>query len=178
MKKLKNKKKILRGFTLIELLVAMTIIGLLAVIMLGGFRSSQRRSRDAARKSDLKQISSALEMYYSDHGTYPASYEGKIKACPSLPTPSVCSWGGDEMTDGKTIYFKSLPADPAGGSYYYRTLLDGQGYQLYAHLENLEDQNCVNSGCTGDGLPTGSSDCGGVCNFSITSTNVTPKQSD
>jgi len=170
------------AFTLIELLVAVTILGILAIIVLGGFRSSQMRSRDAKRKSDLKQIANALEMFYSDKGFYPPSSVGKIQACPYGAAPGTCQWGSNgstsEFKDGSSgvIYFKSLPKDPSGFSYYYIASSSGQSFQIYAHLENDQDQNCINSDCSSTGIPAGNN-CGGSCNFAITSTNVTPKDS-
>jgi len=172
------------AFTLIELLVSVTILGILATVVLGGFRSSQMRSRDAKRKSDLKQIANALEMFYSDKGFYPPSNNGKIGGCPYYAppnTPIVCNWGATDYTSefkdasSGVIYFKSLPKDPSGFSYYYRLTSDGKGFQLYAHLENDQDQNCIDSNCSMvSGLPSGVS-CSGVCNFAITSANVTAK---
>jgi prepilin-type N-terminal cleavage/methylation domain-containing protein len=68
---MQNKEKSLsagrQGFTLVELLVVIAIIGTLVTIALVSFRSSQAKGRDAQRKSDLKQVSSALELYYSDY---------------------------------------------------------------------------------------------------------------
>jgi type II secretion system protein G len=110
----------IEGFTLIELLVVIAILGILATIGLVAFRSSQARSRDAERKSDLKQISSALELYYSDYGKYPsASVDGlgKIAGCPSTTNTS-CVWGVGTFWDTKTTYFKALPKDPSGGLNY------------------------------------------------------------
>ncbi|KKR41619.1 MAG: Type II secretory pathway pseudopilin PulG-like protein, partial [Candidatus Woesebacteria bacterium GW2011_GWB1_40_12] len=63
-----NIKNLSLGFTLVELLVVIAILGILATIGLVTFSSSQMRGRDAQRKSDLKQISSALEIYYNDYG--------------------------------------------------------------------------------------------------------------
>ncbi len=159
------------GFTLIELLVVIAILGILSTVGLNSFQSSQMRSRDAKRKSDLKQIANALEMFYSDKGRYPASNNGQIVACPY--STGTCSWGSGEFKDSSTgvIYFKALPADPSGFSYYY--VASSSAFQLYAHLENPKDQNCVNSDCSSTGIPAGSS-CGGPCNFAITSANVRP----
>ncbi len=161
------------GFTLIELLVAVAILGILSTIALGSFQSSQMRSRDAKRKSDLKQIANALEMFYSDKGRYPASSNGQIVACPY--STGTCFWGSGEFKDSSTgvIYFKTLPADPSGFSYYYVASASGSAFQLYAHLENPKDQNCVNSNCSV--AARSGINCGGdVCNFAITSANVTP----
>jgi len=171
------------AFTLIELLVSISILGILATVVLGGFRSSQMRSRDAKRKSDLKQVANALEMFYSDKGFYPVSSNGKIIACPYYAPPGtsvVCNWGLADYTsefkdaNSGVVYFKSLPKDPSGFSYYYRITSDGKGFQLYAHLENNQDQGCVNSDCSSTGIPVPSG-CGAPCNFAITSTNVTAK---
>ena len=167
------------GFTLVELLVALAIIAILSTIMLGGFRSSQRRAMDAEKKSDLKELAKALELVYADYKQYPAaSGDGKIFSCPFSTNPgasNICSWGekDDPMRDAKgTIYFREIPQDPSGGSYYYRTLYDNKAFQLYAHLDNPEDKNCINGDCT-ISSPNGSN-CGSGknCNFAITSSNV------
>lgn len=59
-----------RGFTLIELLVVIAIIGILSAIVLASLGSARSRARDAQRKSDLKQIANAFELYYLEKGNY------------------------------------------------------------------------------------------------------------
>lgn len=66
---IRNKKQ--AGFTLIELLVVIAIISLLAVGIFLAFTSARVRSRDARRVADIKQMSSALESYYSQCNSYP-----------------------------------------------------------------------------------------------------------
>lgn len=65
-----NKK----GFSLIELLVVISIIGLLSTMSVVSLNSAQGRARDAAKKSDLNAISTAMELFNveSIDGTYPA----------------------------------------------------------------------------------------------------------
>jgi len=176
------KWKIDHAFTLVELLIVISILGVLASIALVSFVSAQQRGRDAARKSDLKQVFSALELYYSDYEKYPgASNTGLILACPST-TQADCVWEGTAaFSDTKTTYMKSMPKDPVSGqTYFYRIVdsPDNQKYQLYAHLENARDINCLPPSCDNPTLPTGFSTtaCGssGECNFSITSSNTTP----
>ena len=176
-----TKLKSNSGFTLVELLVVMTILAVLVSIGLVSFRSSQFRSRDAQRKSDLKQLSSSLELFYSDYGKYPDGTSGTIEGCSynsSTGTGTACTWGTGEFTDGKTIYFKVIPDDPyTGHSYYYR-IVDSptnQKYQLFAALENSEDRDCLGGDCAS---PTVSYSCGSgiTCNFSITSSNTKPTE--
>lgn len=167
-----------KGFTLVELLVVISILGILASIALVSFRSAQMRGRDAQRKSDLKQISSSLELYYSDYGKYPAASSdglGLIVGCPST-TDTACAWGSGQFWDEKTIYFRTVPKDPVTGqNYYYRSITVNnsayQGFQLFAHLENSQDINLM------PGVAAKNYSCGSkICNFSITSPNTTPTE--
>lgn len=153
------------GFTLIELLISIAIIGILSSLVIGGFRVSQMRARDTQRKSDLKQISNALELYYNDHGVYPKSgADGKILACPSTVPEGACEWDEGEFTDGKTTYLRIMPKDPSVGIYFYKSL--GQGYGVFAYLENSKDQDISKTEI--------SYFCGSRnCNFALTSTNST-----
>jgi len=131
MGKTQNSKFIIHnsnhGFTLIELLVVMVILGLLATVGLANFRTSQMKSRDSQRKSDLGQIQRALELYYNDYGVYPLS--------------TSIAWG-EEFEDAKgTVYMKQLPKDPSGNPEYCYFYDPGppMSYKIYAKLENSKD---------------------------------------
>ncbi len=155
--------KACKGFTLIELLVVMSILGVLTTLVAGGFRSAQLRGRDGQRKSDLKQMASALELYFSDYNKYPDT----------LP-----DWGS-EFTDGKTVYFKVLPSDPDRNQSYFYRVVDppaNQKYQLFARLENKDDQDCIAANCLNPTIPSGVTCGASLCNFAITSTNTTPNE--
>src|SRR5574344_649626 len=65
-----NKRK---GFTLIELLVVIAIIGILATLAIVSLTTARSSSRDAKRIADLKQLQTALELYYNDYGSYPTA---------------------------------------------------------------------------------------------------------
>ena len=62
-----------QGFTLIELLVVIAIIGLLSTLAVVALNNARMKSRDAKRVSDVKQIQTALELYYNDANAYPGS---------------------------------------------------------------------------------------------------------
>ena len=62
----RNKK----GFTLIELLIVVVIIGILAAIAIPKFAGTKSKAYVAAMKSDLKNLVTAQESYFSDNSTY------------------------------------------------------------------------------------------------------------
>jgi len=119
-----------KGFTLIELLVVISIIGVLAGLASFNFQQARERSRDVQRKSDMKQIQTALEVYKNDQ---------RIQAYPDSDT-----WQ-DDLVDGE--YMKAVPSDPreqrADGSWveysYTLDVGDSLEYTLITCLENDSD---------------------------------------
>ncbi len=69
---MKNKQNHKKGFTLIELLVVVAIMGMLAALAVVSLNNARARARDARRISDIKQIQTALELYYLDNSDYPS----------------------------------------------------------------------------------------------------------
>ena len=59
-----------KGFTLIELLIVVVIIGILAAIAIPQFASTKEKAFDAAAKSDLRNLMTAEEAYFSDFQQY------------------------------------------------------------------------------------------------------------
>ncbi len=62
-----------KGFTLIELLIVVVIIGILAAIAIPKFSATREKAYFAAMKSDLKNLASQQEIYYSDNYSYSTS---------------------------------------------------------------------------------------------------------
>ncbi len=59
-----------KGFTLIELLIVVVIIGILAAIAIPKFSATREKAYFAAMKSDVKNLASQQEIYYSDAYSY------------------------------------------------------------------------------------------------------------
>lgn len=132
-----------RGFTLIELLVVIAIIGILATIVLVSMTGVQKSGRDTARKADMRQIVSAMQMYYAENEAYPTIT------------------GSDPGSIGS--YMLETPKDPSGGSY---TWLDNssntQEFCVYATLETETAWYVATHAGTftiTTGAPTSISDC-------------------
>lgn len=149
-----------KGLTLIELLVVITLIGILSGLLVTiinpvGLRA---KARDSQRKSDLKQIQTALELFFADNRTYPAS----SAVCPS----GVCSWirltGADVLSTSLTGggYLNTVPRDPINNGtqadpctvvtdyrYNYVSRTGGSMYVLTSIMESPssdEDSKCIN----------------------------------
>ncbi len=119
------------GFTLIELLVVISIIGILATLVSANLNSARGRARDASRKSDIRNIATALRLYYNDKNSYPIS------------TYFDSLWGSS-WTDTGVTYMSKLPADPLPDQEYkYEVGADGNSYTLSACLENSSDAQGV-----------------------------------
>lgn len=93
---LKNKK----GFTLVELLVVIAIIGTLSGIVLVSLGGARAKARDAVRQSDMRQIVTAQEIYYSNNDAY-LTNDGSGDGIPAIST-----------------YLQALD-DPLGGTVHY-----------------------------------------------------------
>lgn len=127
------------GFTLVELLVVISILGILITLSMVSFRSSQQKARDAARKSDMRNISTALRLYSNDKGFFPANNaSGQILGCGVTGT-SACTWGAAWVV-GTSTYMNMLPKDPvANQSYQYAVGATGDTFTISACLENKND---------------------------------------
>ena len=59
-----------KGFTLIELLIVVVIIGILAAIAIPKFANTKQKAIVASMKTDLKNLVTAQEAYFSDNNAY------------------------------------------------------------------------------------------------------------
>lgn len=59
-----------KGFTLIELLIVVVIIGILAAIAIPKFANTREKAYVSSMKSDLRNLATAEEIYYSDNNNF------------------------------------------------------------------------------------------------------------
>jgi type II secretion system protein G len=122
-----NKK----GFTLIELLVVIAIIGLLSTLAVVALGSAREKSRDAKRVSDIRQIQTALELYYADNNAYPAG-SGIVLG----DTNYAClNASGFTTANCASPYMGVVPSDPSTNAYTYTVASSTTAYTLSATLE-------------------------------------------
>lgn len=124
-----------KGFTLIELLVTIAVIGLIAGIVVVSVGSVRDKARDTRRKTDLDQLSKALEIYYSDNDQYPTTGG---------------NWtilnGVDDSLTKKLVpkYIEMMPQDPKGTNqlpFVYKYASDGKHFALDCAVENNSDKD-------------------------------------
>jgi len=128
-----------KGFTLIELLVVIAIIGILAAIGLSALTSARKKARDSRRKADLRELSTALELFYADNGTYPTSNDG-VKGIDTLINKLKAEGYIDRDIEDP------LPSRSYCYGYSYATDIFGLYYRLGAELEVTTDKSAQEDG--------------------------------
>lgn len=159
------------GFTKHEARFIFFALLLIISITVLNMRTSLRKSRDAQRKNDVRSIYDALLAYQNDFGAFPASENGKIKACKGelderdIPQFRACEWYQDGLRDifddSYKPYLSVILGDPRQGqgrSYYY--LSNQKHFQIFASLESADEPE-VDVKIIARALPCGQK----ICNF-------------
>jgi general secretion pathway protein G len=138
-KNLKQTKMSRKGFTLIEILIVVAIISILASVVLVGLGPTQQSGRDARRLSDIREVQTGLELYFSKCGFYPGS-----ASCGGAGTAIDYTNMATALT-GSSIGVSTVPNDPTvGKSYWYGTNAGGTSYVLCTALENANNAAFIN----------------------------------
>jgi len=112
------------GFTLIELLVVMAIIGILVSATTVLTNKTRIYANDSHRLAGLQQLTLALQVYYADHGRYPA--------------PSGRSTYVADIVGLVPRYIPELPVDPKHTGtrrYRYNSSDYTKGYTILVNME-------------------------------------------
>jgi uncharacterized protein (TIGR02145 family)/prepilin-type N-terminal cleavage/methylation domain-containing protein len=154
MKKKNMKKK--KAFTLIELLVVIAIIGLIATLAVIALQQARKNARDAKRVADIKQIQTALELYFNDVGHYPhldnvtsSIRHGEsvyMHILPQAPTPA-----DGECSSAENQYVYSHQGDSLG-SYSISFCLGSQIGTMNNHLNCATPLGVLNYSCSEEPL--------------------------
>lgn len=112
------------GFTLLELLVVMVIIGLLAGYVGPRYFAQIGKSETKTARAQIDALDKALDQYRLDTGRYPTSEQG-LNALNVRPE-NEANWHGPYLK-------KSVPTDPWGGKYVYRSPGEHNEYDLLSH---------------------------------------------
>lgn len=132
------------------------------------------KSADTRRKADLAQIQRGLEIYYQDFGRYPTMSSpgaNANKICKDPSCAEIIDWGQDFRP-----YMDVLPIEQNGAkNYAYWSDTTGQSYALYASLDRGgKDPQACNSGNACTNAVANNINCGGVCNYGVSSPNIAP----
>jgi prepilin-type N-terminal cleavage/methylation domain-containing protein len=196
-------KKTKLGFTLVELIVVIAIIGLLVTLSLLALSNARMASRDSKRMADIKQLQTALELFYDAQDRYPTNAEFQSGSLSyynanvgtttyiSIPTPPAIADGS--CSDAQNAYSYNVSADGSTYTINFCTakpVSDLPGGKLIGIPGGIvagcypEDdvQFCVrqNKNCS---VFTGTDNCGqpktancGTCSFPLTCGTLAPNQ--
>lgn len=156
-----------KGFTLIELLMVISIIGLLSSIVSVQLNNARIKAGDTKRLEDKNQVIAAMNLYYSDHGFFPATdtVNGEIQWHCLGPSTESCFhgdfgpfYGKDSQTLDLQPYLPRMPTlDASAGNFAYNRLLYNPttdasmfsaGGPFGAYLVWAEEQTIPTSRCS------------------------------
>ena len=112
-----------QGFSLIELIVVLVILGLLAGIVGPRLWDRLGKSKATIAKLQVEQFSNALGLFRFDVGRYPSSAEGLQVL---VEDRDIENWNGPYLEK------RSLPKDPWGRDYEYRSPGEHSGHDLWS----------------------------------------------
>jgi general secretion pathway protein G len=113
------------GFTLVELMLVVIIIGTLVAMVMPRLAGRTEQAKRAAAMADIEaNISSALDLYEIDHGSYPDNLDVLL-----------------EKKEWKGPYLKKKAIDPWGHPYKYVSPGAHGDYDLYSFGKDGVDNN-------------------------------------
>ncbi|MCC7195286.1 MAG: type II secretion system major pseudopilin GspG [Gemmatimonadaceae bacterium] len=116
------------GFTLIEILVVIVVIAILATLVAPNVFQHVGTAKATTAKSQIEMISSALDAYRLDTGSYPTTAQGlqALQELPQIDPPT--NWRGPYLR-------KAVPLDPWGRQYVFISPgeVNPRGFDLFSY---------------------------------------------
>lgn len=135
---MKVKKIGLFGFTLVEILVVIAVIAILMGLVLSGGEQAKRRAHIYKAKAMIASIDTALALYHTDFGAYPAAgNQNLVNLLADVATYSTNNdWHGPYMSFKSKDLGGSIPAatviDSWANDYHY-TLGTVPAYKIWSN---------------------------------------------
>ncbi len=124
-----------KGFTLVELLVVIAIIAILSTLSVVALNSARAKARDARRLSDIKQIRTALEMYFDSNMAYPDPTASTTIGTGNYACLISNGWTSTSGCTG-TIFMQKVPGDPQSPRVYQYAKVDATHYRISYYSES------------------------------------------
>lgn len=141
------------GFSIVELLIVITVIGILAAIVILSYSGIQNSARDSAVKTDLRNISEKLELYYLDNKTYP---RGSTYANLGIALQSAVGIGfSDSLRNGNNMIYCVFPSAHAEANTYYALAAvskSNNGWIITSSSQKIEPFTAWSSSISGTAL--------------------------
>lgn len=140
--------------------MVISIIGLLSTLAVVALNNARQKSRDTKRVADIRQVQTAIELYFNDNSQYPTGFSG-LGGTVSLGATCLDSNGfnsGGAPCTGE-IYMGLLPKEPLSdnnvitlfdtcipgiqefvGCEYFYVQRSNTSYDLYFYLEDAVNQ--------------------------------------
>jgi len=115
-------------------LVVIAIIGLLSTLAVIAISSARTKARDSKRLSDVKQVQTALELYYTDNNKYPVHTDGVALGAATQACLENTESGWSANCDANA-YMGLVPSDPKSDGAYIYSSSDGSSYRIQTVLE-------------------------------------------
>lgn len=124
-----------KGFSLTELMITMSIVGSVAGLAGAQLDDVLPMARDAQRKANIRQVQTALNLYYNDHEQYPVS---------SGAEPTAEGWQliKNILESEDNTYVPEMPGDPLNAEQYvFKYWSNGQKFKITYETEDPLDQS-------------------------------------
>jgi type IV pilus assembly protein PilA len=155
-------KTMQKGFTLIELMIVVAIIGILAAIAIPAYQDYTIRSQVTEGATLADGVKVAVQDYYAQHGTWPATLQGTDAAAGLNYTGAVSGQYVSNLTIANTGAITALYGNRANAK------IAGSALTIYAALDGAGDVVWI---CGAQVLPANATSVGGTAAL----TTVLPK---